>query len=844
MEETMVNLNSGWQLHESRLDVDKNQWASVLAQKEGWYDCSLPADVRMPLLENGVIKEPLKADYCFESEWIEKRAWWFKKEFDSAEVDFDDDIIQLILEGLDSRADIFVNGNYIGTHVSVHYPFVYDIKGLLVEGTNTILVRVTTGLEEVTDKDLAELNYAVCTEYDNGGKYRSDKRRAFVRRPQYTVGWDWGPKVVSCGITGGARLEGHRQIALREVYVQTVEAAETAKLKIMLNIENLGFISSRTGAYKIRISYEGKTVYERSCSDVLLTSGYNYIEEEAVIENAQLWWPNGYGSQPLYDVEVEASCNGATEHWHKMRYGIRTISIDTSVISGEDRKFEFLVNGKKVFCKGGNWIPNDFIYARVTDEKYRVLIDEAIEANFNMLRIWGGGLYERDLFYELCDEKGIMLWHDFMFACATLPDHRQQFREEIRREFDYQTKRLRNHCSLAVFCGSNEVHWLFNHLDNPRWGIEFSYEHAYGMSLMNILAKEIIHANCPSVAYWNSSPYGGERPNDNSLGDIHHWNCAFMSHKMEERIEVKDYDKIGAKFVSEYGYVGPCCQETIEEYMDGQPLDRSSKLWWWHSNVFEKGTVHTAIEKNYVDHAEELSLDDYITYGGLVHGLMYGYSLESMKFKEHCYGGLIWMYNDAWGEVGWTIIDYYLRRKIPFYAVKRSLAHRKFAMRVVDGDVVLQGINDLPEAMEVTGRFGWISFDGKEQELRDVSFRVEAGERNYLLREKLPQKDFTKGTMVLYVDSPEIANAWLRMDDMRKLAVPEADVTCLEDRREGDDRIIRVTCNTFAHAVHVDGNWKCSDNYFDLLPGEEKTFTVKDARENALTVSAVNWQSM
>ena len=186
------------------------------------------------------------------------------------------------------RYRYFVNGNYIGTHVSVHYPFVYDIKGLLVEGTNTILVRVTTGLEEVTDKDLAELNYAVCTEYDNGGKYRSDKRRAFVRRPQYTVGWDWGPKVVSCGITGGARLEGHRQIALREVYVQTVEAAETAKLKIMLNIENLGFISSRTGAYKSGFPMMVKRFTKRSCSDVLLTSGYNYIEEEAVIENAQL----------------------------------------------------------------------------------------------------------------------------------------------------------------------------------------------------------------------------------------------------------------------------------------------------------------------------------------------------------------------------------------------------------------------------------------------------------------------------------------------------------------------------------------------------------------------------
>lgn len=426
-----------------------------------------------------------------------------------------------------------------------------------------------------------------------------------------------------------------------------------------------------------------------------------------------------------------------------------------------------------------------------------------------------------------------------MFACATVPDHQPQFREEIRREFAYQTKRLRNHCSLGLFCGSNEVHWLFNHIDNPRWGIEFTYEHPYGMYLMNIMAKEILHANCPSIVYWNSSPYGGALPNSDETGDIHHWNTAFMSKKMEERIEPKDYDRIKAKFVSEYGFVGPCCKETTEEYLDGQPADCAGKLWWWHSNVFEKGTVHTAIEKNYMDHAEELSLEDYITYGGLVHGLMYGYSLEAMRFKEHCYGGLIWMYNDAWGEVGWTIIDYYLRRKIPFYAVKRALAHQKFTMRVTDKMLVLQGCNDLPEPMNVTAKLGYVSFDGKQKELQEISLHVNPGERTYLVEQLLPERDYTKGTIALYVDDENISNVWLRMDDMRTLEIPESVVRCVEDRQEGNDRIIKVASDTFSHGVHVKGNFKCSDNYFDLLPGEEKTIVVKDAGDGALEIEAV-----
>lgn len=834
-----MDLNKNWRVHESLLSTGKEQWAYISGQKDGWYDCDLPADVRMPLIKYGVIKDPVLADYCRESEWIEKRAWWFEKEFDSSDVNMDEDIIELILEGLDSRSDILINGQYIGSHFSVHYPFVYDIKDKIKKGKNVITVRVTSGLEQVSDQDLSEINYAVCLETDNGGKYRGDARRAFVRRPQYTVGWDWGPKVITCGITGSTRLEGHKKIALREAYVQTLEAGENALLKVMVNVENLGFISSRNGSYKIKISFDGKLVFEQSYNSRLFTSGYNYFEEEIKIPNARLWWPAGYGEQPLYDVEIETSCQDTVEKYPAFRYGIRKLELDTSVIEGEDRRFEIMVNGRGIYCKGGNWIPNDFIYARVTDKKYETLIDEAIEANFNMLRIWGGGLYERDLFYNLCNEKGLLIWHDFMFACSTYPDHHQWFREEMRREFDYQTKRLRNHCSLGLFCGTNEVHWLFNSIDNPKWNIEFTYEHQYGMYVANILSKEIMHANCPSIPFWNSSPYGGELPNDDTVGDIHHWQQAYMSKKMEERIEPKDYDKIKAKFVSEYGFVGPCCVETIMDYLDGQPIDRTNEVWQMHNNVFEKDTVNAAIEKSYNVKAAELSLEDYITYAGMVHGMMYGYSLEAMRFKEYCYGGLIWMYNDAWGEMGWTIVDYYQRRKIAYYGVKRALAQQKFTMRLVDGKVILQGVNDNPVELTADAEFGYVSFDGSIRDTRGVSLRVGAGERTYILEEKLPDYDYKKGTIMLYVKDEKIDNISLRMDDMKNLEFKNCAVWCLSDVQEGEDRILTVKADSFAHGVHIKENYKCSDNYFDLLPGEIKTVTIKGVGKEELTLDSV-----
>ena len=830
------DLSKGWRLHESYLNTGWEQWPHIHELSDGWYDCCLPADVRMPLIENGIIKDPVLADYCRETEWIERRAWWFEKTFHSSDVDMNQDIMELVLEGLDTKSDIIFNGQYIGSHCSVHYPFRYDIKPLIKEGENLIIVRITSGLEEISDQELSEISYATCLD---GGDFRGDGRRAFVRRPQYTVGWDWGPKVITCGITGNVYLEGHKKIALREVYVRTEKAASDAKIKVMLNVENIDWIGSRTGSYKVKVSYQGRLVSSKEGENILFTSGYNYFTEELDISGAQLWWPNGYGEQPLYEIEVEAESEGAVEQYPVISYGIRTIELDTSFLSGDERWFRLIVNGRPIFCKGGNWIPNDFIYARVSEHKYQVLIDEAIEANFNMLRVWGGGLYERDLFYRLCTQRGILIWHDFMLACSSYPDHLKWFREEMRAEMDYQTKRLRNYSCMGLFCGTNEMHWLFNNVDNPRWDMEHTYEHQYGMRIANVIAKEVIHANCPSIPYWNSSPYGGKRPNGENVGDIHFWWNAFMSTKMEERIEAKDYDKLNAKFVSEYGFVGPCCKKSILEYLDGESTDRQGRIWQMHTNGCEKDAVNAAIEKNYVDHAEKLSLDDYILYAGMVQGTMYSYSLESMKFKPQCSGSLFWMYNDAWGEVGWTIVDYYLRRKIAYYGVKRALAHQKFTMRLVDGNVVLQGINDTQKELCVRAEWGYVSFDGKIRETEETQLQVEPGERQYFIKKKLPQYDYKKGTIMLFVNDDEISNSWLRLDDMRNLVFDKQPVYIVSDEEKDNDRIITVRCDGFAHGVYIEGDYRCSDNYFDLLPGETKKIVVKNAKGEHLKLSSV-----
>lgn len=842
----ILKLNDNWKMHEAPLKWDKEFLTVVQNQKDGWYECNLPVDVRMPLLENGVIREPLKADYCFESEWIERRSWWFEKTFTAEMFLKDFDIIELVLEGLDTRSDVFINGHYIGTHKSVHYPFVFDVKEFLLPGENIISVRLTSGLEEITELDVAGVDYIVSMESYNGRPLREDDRRTYVRRPQFTCGWDWGPKVTTIGITGNVFLRAYEKVAIRDVLLETVavyvgEKKKDAILKAVVNIEDLNLIGSKVCDVLIEISKDGTCVVSNKLEKCLLTSGINYFETEMIVSNAELWWPNGYGMHPLYEVKISVVCEGVEECWPQFKYGIRKLELDTSTLKGDNRKFQFMVNGKPIFCKGGNWVPNDFIYARVPEEKYHVLTDEAIEANFTMMRIWGGGLYERDIFYDLCDQKGILIWHDIMFACSTHPDHKQWFKDLMRYELEYQTKRLRNHCCIGIICGTNELHWIFNPIDNPTkfGGVDFTYNEQHGLYIANIIAKEIIHKNCPGIPYWNSSPYGGERPNFDTVGDVHWWRNSYMSPKMKERIEVMDYDNIGAKFVSEYGYCGPCCLESTKEYMDGKPLDRNTEVWYHHTNVFEKGTVDAAIEKNYLIKASELSVEDYILYGGMVHSLMYNYSLESIRFKEHCYGGLIWMYNDAWGEVGWTIIDYYLRRKIPFYGVKRALANKKVSMRIVDGEVVLHGANDTAETVCVKGKYGYVSFDGKIDLTKEISFELEPFSRKYVLHEELKDYDLHKGTYMMYVDSDEIDNVWLRTEDNGKMQYERSKVKVLSEENKGEDKIITVQSAGYVHGVYIKGDMDCDDNYFDLLPGEVKRVVVKHAAGKVIEIDSV-----
>jgi len=830
----ILSLDKNWELRDAPLTWGVGEAMQILSRKDsiletgggtgtGWLKADLPCDVHMPLIEEGLIEDPVKADYCFESEWVEKRSWWFLREIDSGEIDRNCDLIELEIDSLDAEADIFFNGIHLGSHHSTHYPFQYDIKPYIVDGKNSVLVRVTSGLEHVSEEDVAELGWAVSCESDaHKGLRRGDKRRAFIRKPQYVYGWDWSPRIATIGIMKGARINCFNRIAVRSSCLSVLCIDNPAKIKAVVEVENMRLIPTIDADVKIELFFAGKRVAADEKKDILMVSGMNFVELELEVADAELWWPNGMGEQPLYDVKITAQSNGF-EAVSAFKYGIRTITLDTSRIDDKNRIFRFYVNGKPVMCKGGDWIPADAVYARVTDEKYDKLISEAKAANFTMLRVWGGGIYERDAFFEACDRYGILLWYDFMFACSIYPDHHAWFQMEVEKEIDYQTKRLRNHASLALWCGNNENQGCYKNLSHSK--LFYSHSKGFGLTIYNQIAPVIVRKNCAHIPYWSSSPYGGEDPDCNEVGDRHHWGDCMMNREMENRITPEEYDKITSKFISEYGYPGPCQLKSIEEYFDGKPVDRQSNVWDMHNNTFEKHTVNAGIQKHYTD--RELDLPEYILYASMVQSLMLNYSLEAIRSKPQCSGALFWMYNDCWGEVGWTIIDYYLRRKPSFYGVKRAFEPVKLILRKNGENVAVTGCNDTAKDITFSASVGWYPLDGSLPRVEKVAITIPAFFRGVVLEMPLTAGDACKEVWAVKPDDETVRSVVLRQKVTKDLALQEGKLNAELLNADEDGVLIRVSAENFCHGVHFNlENGIPEDEYFDLLPGERRTIRI------------------
>ena len=457
----------------------------------------------------------------------------------------------------------------------------------------------------------------------------------------------------------------------------------------------------------------------------------------------------------------------------------------------------------------------------MTEERYRALVRDAADANFNMLRVWGGGLYESEAFYRACDEEGILVWQDFAFACAPYPDHLDSFRIEVEREADYQTRRLRRHASLALWSGNNENLWGM---------LDWWHDKTRGGAILyNYTLPDVVRRNSPEIPYWNGSPYGGAEPNAEAVGDRHHWGDCMMNADMAKRITPEEYDKCQSLFLSEFGYVGVCPKETVLTYLDGAPADRQGEVWQHHNNVFEKNTVEAGIRKHYAD-TDGMTLDQYLLYSGLCQGLMYQHALDSARYRPNCHGALFWMFADCWGEVGWTITDYYLRRKISWYFVRRAFAPVRLILRADEDSVRVVVANDTPQDQTLDVEMGYMSLDGTVQELRMRRIVAPALSRTEAGRVHRADRDPLAGLWIARVpDHPEIPAGIFRAVDFRQLRGADPGLEFEIRSAGGNAHMLSVTASGYAHAVHavLPEGASAEDDYFDLLPGERREIAIR-----------------
>jgi beta-mannosidase len=821
MKETL--LNGTWELHDEPLATGAADAERLAGLAEGWIAQPVPGDIHQGLMDAGRIKDPLLGLNSFDCRWTEDRSWWFRRRFATQPEWLSSDAVELELNGLDSNATIFLNGAYLGDHKNAFYPFVTDVKKHLSrDGENTLLVRLTAGVEDVTQEQLQTLGVPVGTEAGNGRPERGDSRRAYVRKPQYTFGWDWSPRAATTAIAGDVKVRAWDVACIRDVRIQPQRAGKGVLLNVTITVDSWHYFSTSTGTVKLTLTDEDRHAVKAEWSG-LLRSGLNPIELPVSLEQARLWWPNGLGEQHRYTVSAELTCASsrapdvkARAAYPAFKYGVRFVELDLGdPVNGQDL-FAFVVNGKRIFSKGGDWIPADTIYARASAERYDRLVYEAQQANINMLRVWGGGLYEPEAFYDACDRYGILLWHDFMFACAPYPDHEPWFREEVRREAEYQTRRLRSHACMALWSGSNENNWGFD-----EW---WSGQTSAGAYLYNELLPAVVHANCAEIPYWNGSPFGGAKPNSAEVGDRHHWFDCMMNPDMQKRITPEEYDKCASLFISEYGYIGAPAKESVVQYLDGAPFDRQSQVWQHHNNTFEKHTVEAGIRKHYAD-PDKITLDEYFLYSGLTQGLMYGYSLDTFRSHPYCHGGLIWMYADCWGEVGWTVIDYYLRRKISWYFVRRALSPLRLILRYASDQVEVTLANDTAEKVAGTLEFGCVSLDGADQRLREKSFTCPPLARKVIATFKQGSENPCENVWFARVKGdPAVWPALLRAVDMRSLKMAQPHLKVKLARAGKGLWRARVGSDVFAHGVHLGlpAGAVAQDDYFDLLPGETR----------------------
>ncbi len=848
MAKQSYSLAGEWQLCWQNTGKGNIENAGALFEKEQVVSCKVPGDIHIALTQAGIIKDPLIDNNSLECKWLEEKEFWYKKVFNIEEF-FLQDTAEIVFEGLDLTADIWLNGQYIGSHNNAFIEKVIDISSVIQSGENVLIVRIDDGVNAVKDKPIELMEKS----WNNEQPYR-----AWMRKPQFVYGWDWTIWLPTCGIWKEVSINSYCKGVVRDFYVETefegneITKADMITLQVHTDVEIL-----KKGNYTLQCEVYGDVRYESSENCVAVSSEEVCAEEsgsisrtmELPIANPKLWWPNGAGLPYLYLVKLSLLDEaGQVIQCEAMKYGVRTVSIREAVLDENSKSFTFVINDNPIFAKGANHVPADCLLGRITEEKNRALLTAAAKAHMNMIRVWGGGVYESEGFMNACDELGMMVWHDFMFACAYYPDYDPEFYEGIRREATAAIKRLRRHSSLVGWSGNNEIQEMYTSAKQNDPSMPW-----YGGRLYEELLPGLVKELCSDRIYRESSPYGGEEPTSYDMGDQHTWHFTHRPN-WEHYLDLWRFTDFDFKFLSEFGIIGAMNLESAKKCISADVLQPDSAEWLHHTNSSGNHELLEVFVKKYFDVKEDISLQDYILKSQVIQAEMMRHvydELRSRKFR--CSGILLWTLSDSYGIHNWSVIDYYLAKRPVYYYMRRSLSpvnvsFMGYEVQNFDGmagykeyyqgnvePIEILLTNDTLTDKEVTVEYKVLTFEGRELMAGSSACVLKANSVDKVAEVDISDiKDIfaPEETILLAVvkEAGQIINEnRYFFAPYKDLHLKPASVQCEVKILSHTKAELTLVTNTFVWMLHLPAleGVIFSDNDFDLLAGGERTIVVE-----------------
>ena len=799
-----LSLNGPW-----TLDIPGSAFTAVPAE--------VPGSVYHDLLAAGRIPDPFYRDNETEALKLMEYDFHYSRAFQVDGELLDCGAVLLRCEGLDTLAAVYINGAEAGRADNMHRTWEFDVKDLLREGENNIAVHFASPTKFIRESYAAD-----------PADGTADAMEGFpsLRKAHCMFGWDWGPRLPDAGIWRDISLIGVDTARIRDVLVKQFHEDGRAALEIDTHIARL---TDAPAEVRVSVTAPDGTV---------LTGAGETCRIE--VPDPRLWWPAGYGGQPLYRVEAELVSGGTRLDVWSRRIGLRTMTV-SRVKSEHGESFSHCVNGVDVFAMGMDYIPEDNLLPRVTPERTRRLLEDARAANVNTIRVWGGGYYPDDYFYDICDELGLLVWQDFMFACAVY-NLTEAFEETITAEFVDNIRRLRSHPSLALWCGNNEMEQFAG---SGMWIRAMRQKSDY-IKMFQYIIPKVLKAEDPQAFYWPSSPSSGgdfDEPGDPSRGDVHDWD---VWHGLKP---FTDYRNYLFSYVSEFGFQSFPCMETIASFTLPEDRNVFSYIMEKHQrNAAANGRIVTYLSQNYLYPA---TLDKLVYASQLLQAQAMQYGVEHWRRNRgRCMGAVIWQLNDCWPVASWAGIDYFGRWKALQYYARRFFApvlvscHEEGLVNQEDISVNTEHIdprktarlNVSNETMEAfAGRIDWSLRRPDASVIEEGSFDAAVPALDALW---LPEQDFTKyGPYDCYYAS--------RLTDRPGHTVGEGSVLfCapkhfrfqdpgLTVRLEGDEAV--VTASAYARSVEIQcgPDVLLEDNYFDMNGGERRVKILRGEAKDA-----------